>query len=530
MSSFLERRGIACPVLDLNILARQALLKEPELGPDVQSRRNLLDDVFSLGRRTHLAELMAWSWLDPNGLDGVVRRIQSHPSPLIRQFWVLQGIEKPRDGPLARAGDLLRRWLDRQVQAIASAATDWVGFSAVITNLAATVYLAKQLRKVNPRLLLLLGGAHLSERNAASILHAFPEFDAIIPAPAYLPTADVIRAHREGKPLAGLQGVWTWNGARGDTLVSDATKRWVDLDSLAPANWSTLPLALYESGFRLKNRTGDFSRWYPTIPLQTSRGCSFSRCKFCHNVVDYPKYRMQSPERVAVEIQHQIEQLGTRGFFFTDDEFVGSRKRTEEICDRLIALDEDIRFFCWLRLDSIDLPLLEKMYAAGARQLFIGCEAVDDDLLGLMNKGYGASLAASQLNLLYNFWEDHEDFTYTFNLIVDYPGETMKAVKNTLAIIGEDPHLFYDRVAACCRFHLYEGTPEFAERGEGAVGCLEALPPPEAQMPSFRYLYDRDTPDTEERLRMWEEVAEFVRFKGGKELAGEARTTALIYD
>jgi radical SAM superfamily enzyme YgiQ (UPF0313 family) len=79
---------------------------------------------------------------------------------------------------------------------------------------------------------------------------------------------------------------------------------------------------------------------------------------------------MQRPERVIAEIKHQISDVRTRGFFFTDDEFVGSRCRTTEICDKLIELNEEIRFFCWLRLDSFDPQLLEKMYDAGARQFF----------------------------------------------------------------------------------------------------------------------------------------------------------------
>lgn len=530
MRSFLENQGIHCPVVDLNIEARQFLLAQPMLGPDIKARRTLLDDMFSLGRRTHLAELMTWSWIDPEGLEGVIRRVQNHPSALIRQFWTDHGLNELANRPLLlRAGAMLRKWIDLKIEKLAAESEDWIGFSGVITNLAATIYMARRFRELKPDLLLLLGGAHVNERNASDMMRSFPWFDAAIPTPAYLPMAEVITAHREGKPLRGIQGVWTWVDQRGGTLQTDNTKRWFHLDTLPPADWSGLPLSCYESGFQIKYN-GDRSRWYPTIPMQTSRGCSFSRCKFCHNVVDYPKYHMQTPDRVLHEIEHQVGKLGTRGFFFTDDEFVGSKRRTTEICDRLIALNEDIRFFCWLRVDSFNATLLEKMYAAGCRQLFIGCEAVDDDLLRLMYKGYDSSLALRQLKLLHDFANDHPDLNYAINLIVDYPGEALESVQNTGKIVGENPQLFHGRVAACCRFHLYEGTPEFQQLESSAIGCLEGLLPPGTSMPSFRYFFPREKSDTADRLALWNDIAKFVQYAGGRELAGEERMTPLIYD
>src|SRR5215475_10106794 len=84
LRSFLEDRAIACPIVDLNIQARDYLLKEPGLDSDPQTRREVLDDVFSLGRRTHLGELIAWSWMHPDGLPGVLRQVRSHPSALTR--------------------------------------------------------------------------------------------------------------------------------------------------------------------------------------------------------------------------------------------------------------------------------------------------------------------------------------------------------------------------------------------------------------------------------------------------------------
>lgn len=530
LSSYLQQRGIACPLEDLNIKSRQYLLECPELDADRNVRQQIVDEMFTLSRRTCPAEALTWSWLNPDGFEGLLAQIKGHESEPLRDFWTRTGIEQFASRQVtAKVGSLLRNWLCEQAKRIVEKADGWIGFSSVITNLGATVFLAQQIRELDKDILLLLGGAHISSRNAGALLEAFPCFDAAIPTPAFLPMAEAIEAHSQGRSLGIIPGLWSRN-RRDGTIKGEGLQRWVRLDDLPPADWSGLPIHLYQSGFMMKNSTGDFSPWYPTIPIQTSRGCSFSRCRFCHNVTDYPKYLMQTPERVVNEIRHQIETTGSRGFFFTDDEFVGSRKRTIEICKRLIELNEDVRFFCWLRLDSFDRELLDIMYEAGARQLFIGCEAIEDSLLERMNKGYNAAHALDQLRILDEFWRDHQDFIYTFNLIIDYPGETLSAVRNTLQTIADDPHLFVDRVAACCQFHLYEGTPEFNSWSGKLAGDLDAVLPAGINLPSFRYFYPLDSPDRERRMTIWDAIAEFLRFKGPRAESELTSNTIAVYD
>ena len=530
LRSFLQRRGIDCPLEDLNIRARQYLIESQDLDADAAARRRIVDELFALSRRTYMAEALTWSWLSPDGAEGLVNRLRFHPSQTLRDFWLGANIEQILSSPeTERAGALLREWLRRQAERLVSEAHGWIGLSTVVTNLAATLFLAQRIRELDKDILIVLGGPHITSRTAGPLLQCFPCLDAAIPAPAFLPLADALEAHFAGRSLTGIPGVWS-RESPGGAIHEGGSQRWINLDELPPADWTNLPLNLYESGFMMRNDSGDFSPWYPTIPIQTSRGCSFSRCRFCHNVTDYPKYQMQSPARVAAEVKRQIETTGSRGFFFTDDEFAGSRKRTIEICRSLIELDEDIRFFCWLRLDSFDPELLDIMYRAGARQLFIGCEAVENKLLNQMNKGYDGKVAFQQLVMLDEFWKKHPDFIYTFNLIVDYPGETIESVEETLKIVAKNPHLFFNRVAACCQFHLYEGTPEYCSWKGELVGCLDGVLPPGVRMPSFRYLYPYTSPHREERMEIWSGLAEFIRFKGPRAKDDLTTNTIGIYD
>ncbi len=531
LSSYLEAQGILCPLRDLNIEGR-AYIKS--LG----YTKDQVEEFFSLARRTYFAEALAWSWQHPEGMDGILRQVEQSPA-VLREFWMENvGLERILSDPKAtQLGEALKQWLTQQAEILASSLGSWVGFSTTITNLPVNLYLARLLRDMRPELLILMGGAHLSHRNALQLLEYFPWLDAAIPAPAYQALATLIICNQQGTTCEVPPGVWRRRNLRTGSSCDDGTIEYnsqpemLDMNLLPPANWSSLDMNAYESGFMMLGYEGtDFSKWYPTIPLQTSRGCSHSKCRFCHNVVDYPSYSMRRPDVVAADIRHQIEQIGSLGFFFTDDEFTGHPQRVLEICDRIREISEDIRFSLWMRLDAVEEHLLEAMYAAGARQFFIGVEAVDNLLLKLMAKGYGSKEALSRLEALYQFGGRHPDVIYAYNLIINYPGETLESVINTYNHVAENPHLFIGSLSACCEFHIYEGTPAYYRHASEAVGCLDPLLPPGVSMPSFRYLIPNHEPETwPERRKLWKAIGDIARFKGTRDSEGETANTAAIY-
>jgi len=532
LSSYLESQGIPCPMRDLNIEARAYIESQG-------FSKEQMEAFFSLARRTYLAEAVAWSWHHPDGAEGIVHQALAKPE-IMRKFWIEDiGVERIISDPeVRRLGEHLRDWLDDKALAIAQdTSLEWLGFSCVITNLPITLYLSQKIRQRRDDLLILMGGAHLSHRNAFQLLENFAYIDATIPAPAYHALATLIHYRVSNSQGPIPPGVWRRRrhrvGATADdeTIEYNSTPEKLDMNALPPANWSYLDMNAYESGFMLMGPQGtDFSKWYPTIPIQTSRGCSYSKCRFCHNVVDYPAYAMRRPEVVAADIRHQIEQIGSKGFFFTDDEFTGSAKRVMEICDLLREISQDIRFSLWMRLDAVEEALLEAMYAAGGRQFFIGVEAVDNHLLKLMAKGYGSKEALRRLDVLYQFGQRHPDVIYAYNLIINYPGETLESVQNTFQHVAENPHLFVGSLSACCEFHIYEGTPAYYKHAENAEGCLDTLLPPGVAMPSFRYLLpNHDLKTWPERRQIWKAIGDMARFKGTRDALEETANTTSIY-
>ena len=356
----------------------------------------------------------------------------------------------------------------------------------------------------------MFGGPQITDRNAHELLSSFEWLDATIPAPAYVPLAALVTDPAQARTRPLPPGSWR-RSASGE-IESNPVPAWIDLDTLPAADWSGVDLRRYVPGFLLVDTPEGMALWYPTIPLHSSQGCSYNACGFCYNVALYPRFAVQSPAHVIDDLRHHVDVVGSRGFFFTDFEFNSQPHRVLEICRRVQDLPYEIRFYSWLRLDKIGRSLLDAMYAAGARQVFIGVEAIDDDLLRLMRKGYTAKFALAQLELLTRFSTEYPDFRFEFNLITSYPGETLASVRNTLAQLAQRPHLFYHRVAAVVEFMLHEGTHAFHELRAIAVGCNEPLLPPGARVRSYRHVYAAPhDPTAAARREIWSAIRAFAQ-------------------
>jgi tRNA A37 methylthiotransferase MiaB len=404
----------------------------------------------------------------------------------------------------------LYSWILEKIREILNTSNGWVGFSTTITNLAANLFMAREMKKLAPDLYIMLGGPEVTHRNASEIMNSFRFIDAAVPIPGYEALYQLVSNLHSGDKGTVTKGAWQRDAA--GEIQFDGTQCWINMDDLGPANWQGINLNLYKPGFILVDQPDKLSQWYPVVPLHTSQGCSYNLCDFCYNVSLYPRYAAQSPQRVVAEIQHQVKHVGSRGFFFTDFEFNASHRRVKEICRLLGELPDPVRFYSWLRLDKLDVDLLSNIYSAGGRQIFIGVEAIDDHLLHLMDKGYNSQKALEQLQMLFDFWQSYPDFRYEFNLIMNYPGETLESVNTTLTYIAQYPHLFYKRVAAVVEFMLHEGTFAYQSLAHQAVGIMDPLLSSGAKVRSYRYVFPPIHGESAaKRLEVWTSIGDFCQ-------------------
>jgi len=129
---------------------------------------------------------------------------------------------------------------------------------------------------------------------------------------------------------------------------------------------------------------------YLNMSVQTSRGCP-NRCDFC-DVIQYVgnKYRTKSADQIIMEIKN-AHALGARTVFFSDDNFLGNKRFTEELLSKIIDWNtlqsRPLSFSTQITVQVGDDSDLLKMFAdARFSVLFLGVETVREESLKEVNK------------------------------------------------------------------------------------------------------------------------------------------------
>ncbi|MCK5855983.1 MAG: radical SAM protein [Bacteroidales bacterium] len=126
------------------------------------------------------------------------------------------------------------------------------------------------------------------------------------------------------------------------------------------------------------------------IPINSSRACSWNKCKFCDYNSGY-KFRVRSPENIIAEIEFIANKYKSACFSFVDNDIFINKSHFEKLLDLMIASKNkhhyDYEF--WAEMipnENLNSDLMEKMQMAGFSQVFIGYDGISDSLLSKMHK------------------------------------------------------------------------------------------------------------------------------------------------
>jgi len=130
---------------------------------------------------------------------------------------------------------------------------------------------------------------------------------------------------------------------------------------------------------------------YVHATLQTTRGCPFG-CEFCDIVVLFGrKVRFKKVEQVIAEMDAVVRE-GAESLFFTDDNFIGNKAYAKALLTAIIEFNNTLTTpLSYMTQVSINLAkdeeLMELMYKANFRSVFIGIETPRKASLQEVNKG-----------------------------------------------------------------------------------------------------------------------------------------------
>jgi ribosomal peptide maturation radical SAM protein 1 len=323
----------------------------------------------------------------------------------------------------------LRRTMDAWIASVSWEDVRIVGFSSVLCQLTACLYLIGRLKQAHPHLTTVIGGPALSSHSAGAALELFPHLNAVVVGEGELPLAHLVQHHVvDGLELSAIPpaaGIFT----RTHRSPAGADERLYQMETL-----DRLPVPDYDDYFALLSSFAPDSRFFPTLPVELSRGCwwkrsagSASGCRFCNLNLQWRGYRAKSAQRAVAEVEHLTRRHRVLSVAVVDN--VLPKTETIAILRGLAGLGRDLSLFAELRATT-PADELACMPAAGLRRVQVGIEALSTRLLRKLHKG---TTAIQNLEIMKRC--EQLGIVNLANLILDFPSSDAEDVRETLQAI-----------------------------------------------------------------------------------------------
>jgi len=262
-------------------------------------------------------------------------------------------------------------------QAVAAERPDVIALSCLSTTTYPAVKLmARQLKVETPKIPIIAGGA-FATGNSDRILRDCPDIDCVGVGEGEELLPDYLDHLGDLGSVAGL----VWRHA-GQIIRNTPRPLLQDLDQYPYPDRASLPIDYIESMPLDVPAVLSLDKF---CTMQTSRGCPYG-CIYC----DIPslsqgKWRCRSAEHVLGEMQ-QLNEMGYRSIYLTDDHFLLKRERISAICNGIIDRGLEFRWGCEGRVDAVAIDQLPIMHKAHCAFLAFGVEAGTQKVLDRLKK------------------------------------------------------------------------------------------------------------------------------------------------
>ncbi len=232
-----------------------------------------------------------------------------------------------------------------------------------------------ELLNLMPENIPLVVGGYKATVEVDDLFRACPRIDIIVRGEG----EETIKEILKGVPCENILGI-SYNSNQG--IIHNANRPLPDVDIIGSPDRALRHNKYYMriNGIGLADFTFD--------SILSARGCPFN-CKFCTFNLNPLGQKRDYAARSVESVVKEIEEICANTVLFNDDNFFTDIKRSEEICDLIIARKIKKRFMAQTRIEIAEHPrLLDKMVKAGFKMLFIGIESPHDHILAELNKGF----------------------------------------------------------------------------------------------------------------------------------------------
>ncbi len=346
----------------------------------------------------------------------------------LKLFARQRGLERDFDievFPAALANTLADRTL---VEALAERQPDVVGFTCYVWNVERTLWVARELKKLQPGVRVVLGGPEITADNAW-VLEP-PDYDFAVIGEGEQTFSELLAHLRDGVgstrtslPLLGeapgIAGLYVppASGPRFDPARRPAFRTPLpDINALGSPYLAGILDPAEES----------------TVLLETTRGCVFN-CKFCYYPKSYDKQYYLSPKLIRASLRHAREK-GVRELFLLDPT-LNQRKDFAEFL-ALIAEENPrggMRCFGELRAEGVTEKTARLLRQANFTEVEVGLQSIDPNAMDLMDRRNNLRAFERGVRAMMA-----EGIQTKVDLIVGLPGDTVESVRRGMHYLRDN--------------------------------------------------------------------------------------------
>ncbi len=274
---------------------------------------------------------------------------------------------------------------------------------------------ANLIKKEFPDKKVILGGPHIQHTDVDTLEH-IKSVDLIIRGEGEITLSETVNAIEKDKELDGIQGL-TFR-KEGKIKRNPDRPLIADIDKIPLPAREALAFEKYQGLLEITYNK-------KMTPVMGSRGCPM-QCIFCSGTFG-KTCRNRSPESVVEEIRLLKDKYKYDAFNIWDDIFTVNKKRTTEICNRIINEKLDISFFCNGHVNCIDKELIILLKKAGCTTIDYGIESGSQRILNVIKKGISVDKAKQAIEITLD-----EGVNVMPGIMFNHPTETFEDLRMTL--------------------------------------------------------------------------------------------------
>jgi hypothetical protein len=241
---------------------------------------------------------------------------------------------------------------------------DVVGFTSMALESHVCLEMARQVKAVDPKIVIVLGGPHFSAISK-DVLEFYPWVDYVIAGEGELAILNLLRRLQGKAAPGGLTNVALRTGR--DIQLNREFKPLQTLEALPFPAYHLVNLPLYFSTNPMR-----------LLDYEHGRGCIF-KCSFCYSPAHWGQgSQVKQAQRILDEV-FRLGGLGAQHLFFVQDNFPNSMAVANTICDALAEARTGLTWNCYATLPHLVPDLLDRLAAAGCTSVFVGVDAVSSD-------------------------------------------------------------------------------------------------------------------------------------------------------